>query len=389
MLTVTEVTTTEAFAGLRETWNGLLMESPQNTVFLTWEWLFTWWEVYGGGKTLWILLLQEERAGCVGIAPFCLCRDRRLGFSLRTLRLLGSEEACSEYLDVITHRDFEKDVTGAVATYLKQCLTDCDVLDFHDVGDDALLAHALREIGQHGKVFYRESVETTNPYIALPESNEAYLRGLSHNRRSSIKRKEQRLARLHGYTVKKMSKVSNPAEELRSFINLHQRLWESRGLPGMFRRQRFVRFHETIASLFGERGWLALYYLNVENRPVASLYGFVYSKRFSYYQSGFDPEWRAFGVGMILLKHTILDAIGNKCLEYDFLRGETQYKFHLADRWRHTKRIMLGRRSAKLYTSLWTDALRVASRGAIKRALPRMIAERVRAMRDHWVLTER
>ena len=51
MLRITEITTTDAFHSLRASWNHCLSQSDQNTIFLTWEWLFTWWEVYGAKST--------------------------------------------------------------------------------------------------------------------------------------------------------------------------------------------------------------------------------------------------------------------------------------------------------------------------------------------------
>ena len=41
--TIEEVNDVEGFRSLKETWNNLLRESSDNNIFLTWEWLFTWW----------------------------------------------------------------------------------------------------------------------------------------------------------------------------------------------------------------------------------------------------------------------------------------------------------------------------------------------------------
>ena len=75
MLRVTEVTTPEGFASLHAPWNRCLATSSNNTVFLTWEWLYTWWEIYSSRKRLSILLFHDEGGELVGIAPFTLGLD--------------------------------------------------------------------------------------------------------------------------------------------------------------------------------------------------------------------------------------------------------------------------------------------------------------------------
>ena len=66
-----------AFAGLREEWSDLLEASASNCLFLTWEWLYTWWEHLGGGRRL--CLLTVRRGGQLrtriagGQDPYDLC----------------------------------------------------------------------------------------------------------------------------------------------------------------------------------------------------------------------------------------------------------------------------------------------------------------------------
>src|SRR5712692_8540819 len=90
----------EAFRRLRTEWNDLLAASDADCVFLTWEWLFTWWKHFGAGLRLAILAVRD-RGELVGIAPLAL--RRRLGFPV--LEFLGSGLVGSDYVDVIVRRD--------------------------------------------------------------------------------------------------------------------------------------------------------------------------------------------------------------------------------------------------------------------------------------------
>ena len=54
---------------LRPEWNGLLCRSPASSVFLTWEWIATWWEHFGREGDLLILAVRDESGRLVGLAP--------------------------------------------------------------------------------------------------------------------------------------------------------------------------------------------------------------------------------------------------------------------------------------------------------------------------------
>lgn len=386
MLRITEVKKKEEFYFLRDTWNKILSKSTQDTIFLTWEWLYTWWKMYSSGKQLHILLLQETDGHIIGIAPFYTTFEKVFGVPMRVLKLIGSEEVCSEYLDIISQKDRASEVIKTTANYLQKRLVDCDFFYFKDVREDSIINDVLTQLKQDSNLIYQDRVQTTNPFISLPEREDIFIASLSHNKRSAIKRKEKKLAREHGFLYSTLNNEKHLEEAFHNFVALHQKLWESRGFPGMFKRQNFFRFHETIAKRFVENGWLRLYFLSLNGKPVASLYGFQYRDKFYYYQSGFDPDWKIYGVGKILLNHTIREAIRGKLNEYDFLRGEADYKFDFTDTFRHTREILLAKDTYKAHFYLFMKEVRKRTKNVLKRFSPESLVTRTRKIRDHIVL---
>ncbi len=67
-------------------------------------------------------------------------------------------------------------------------------------------------------------------------------------------------------------------------------------------------------------------------RDVAADYAFAYEGRWWSYLSGYDRAFSRYSVGTQLLAHTIRAAIEEGLAEFDFLRGEEEYKFDWADR---------------------------------------------------------
>src|SRR5262249_15296571 len=97
----------ERFRRLRPEWNALLASSDAHTVFLTWEWLYTWWSRLGGRRRLAILALWSGR-DLAAIAPLALRPPQpgRLQFLWRR-EFLGSGSVGSDYLDLIVRRGDE------------------------------------------------------------------------------------------------------------------------------------------------------------------------------------------------------------------------------------------------------------------------------------------
>ena len=60
-MTVRRIQDAAGFADLREEWDELLAACPANCLFLTWEWLHTWWKHLGGPRRLDLLVVRSGR----------------------------------------------------------------------------------------------------------------------------------------------------------------------------------------------------------------------------------------------------------------------------------------------------------------------------------------
>ncbi len=101
------------FMKLNEDWNQLVYISSIQEITVTWEWLYTWWEVFKQGRQLWILIVRQN-SKIVGIAPLLMRKVLYYGaFPFQRLELLGSredkkDEICSDYLDFIIKKGMKK-----------------------------------------------------------------------------------------------------------------------------------------------------------------------------------------------------------------------------------------------------------------------------------------
>jgi len=116
--TAETITDGPGFANLKREWEDLLGASSSRCLFLTWEWLYTWWKYLAADRQPAILALR-----CGGmlaaLAPF-IVRPPSLfrGQPFQAIEFLGNGNVGSDYLDFIVHRGCEKEAVETLASRL-------------------------------------------------------------------------------------------------------------------------------------------------------------------------------------------------------------------------------------------------------------------------------
>jgi len=122
------------------------------------------------------------------------------------------------------------------------------------------------------------------------------------------------------------------AEECRGaipeLIRQHMLRWSERGGSDAFHLPALTAFHREFSQIALQRGWLRLYALLLNDKPAAFLYGFLYGRKFYFYQSSFDAAYAKHSPGLISMGLAIRSAIEEGAEEYDLLHGDESYKSH-------------------------------------------------------------
>lgn len=323
---------------LRPEWNGLLERTQAPSVFLTWEWVSTWWSVYGPGTELYVLAVRDEAGQLIAIAPLQRQPQRgRVGDARVRVRFIGDGgDVTPEYLNVITRPGAEEAAAGALVGHL--CRDEgVGAIELRPMPERSPMPQALRAAfgSQSGLVDCAH--DATCPVLDLPGTPEAFLSGQSRNYRKKIGEYQRRAARDLRVTLRRARTADEVREDMRELARLHRLRWND--LSGSFRSPQYVAFHQGLALDFLDRGWLRLFSLESDGRRLAMVYCFAYAGRYSFYQSGRDPEFARHRVGLVLMHQVIQEAIAEGATVFDFLRGEEEYKFHWARGSEHSLRL--------------------------------------------------
>jgi CelD/BcsL family acetyltransferase involved in cellulose biosynthesis len=338
---------TEAeFAAAGAWWDDLLTRSAADSFFLRHAWLSSWWRLFSEGRSLRALAVNDADGRLIGIAPWCLSRvdDHHGILPVGELAFLGREGVTGDYLDVIALPGREQDVLRACLDHLA---TDrrWDLLRVSDVAESSsTLANLHEEARARGFAAVPDRTQIC-PYLPLPATWDAFLASVSANMRSNLRRREKKLAALGAIIEEARGPALVPA--LDQLFELHGARWQTRGRTGNFVDPRLREFHRTLAPALDEEGRVGLWTLVMEDKPAAAIYGFRHRGRFLYYQAGFDPAFAEHGVGLALMGHAIRRSIECGLVEFDYLRGDEEYKRRWTNKTRLTRTLILARPSIR------------------------------------------
>ncbi|HZS40676.1 MAG TPA: GNAT family N-acetyltransferase [Polyangia bacterium] len=326
---------------LEPEWSALLERSDSNQPTLSPLWIRTWWSIFGhdDGRDLRVLLFWD-RGRLVGLAPLQARRYwYRPGLPYRRLELLASGEAeadeiCSDYIGVVAERGAEEDVARGVVTALEAgALGGWDELVLPAMDGASALTSLLTGALTHARIATESVVTSEAPYVPLPATWAAYLEKLPSSRRYLVTRS------LRDYEKwaagdSRLHVASTPAELVegqRVLHSLHGERWGAEGEGGVFRSERFTKFHERVMAALLERNALELSWLTVRGEPIAALYNIVWDGKIHFYQSGRKIELpKGIRPGIVAHAYALQRAIAAGRREYDFLAGASQYKMQLA-----------------------------------------------------------
>jgi hypothetical protein len=290
-------------AELKDEWNQLLVDSPRHVPFLRYEYLDTWWQTRGGGE--WpeselAIVSAHDKDRLVGIAPLF----KAVYKEIPSLLLLGSIEI-SDYLDFIVRPADLDAFLGGLLPFLKTNLMGWQALDLQGWRFEVTLL-------QH------------SPFIKLPGDWETYLASIDKKQRHEIRRKMRRAEQsdlpVRWYILEDGSRLE---EEVEAFLMLMaQDEKKARFLTPPMRQH----MHLTARCAF-DVGCLHLAFLEIDGIKAAGHLSFLYLNRLWLYNSGIDTRFNQYSPGWVLLGNLLKWSNEQKLTEFDFMRGDEEYKY--------------------------------------------------------------
>lgn len=321
------------FKTLQDDWNDLYDKSDHCTVFSSWDWMFTWWEVFHDQFTrqLFILCLYDKDK-LVGIAPFQI--DKSYPRSLiqgKTLRFIGSGDAyedriVSQFQDFIVLPDMGSVFIKRVSEYLTTHKAKWDFADFEFLLDDALIMRCFmnsddvisRSIEDYGVRFLVQDVE----------SFDDFQRKMGKRWRKMFTKKSRILSRDGKVSTKSIDTKESIDTALKLLADMNCSRWKEKAESCVFESTRFYDFHQKILHRLVPQGKASIKTLALEGEPLAAYYIFEDKEQVHYYQSGFYSKYaNRYSPLFLLVCNEIGEAINtNKVFDFMYDDSSQSYK---------------------------------------------------------------
>ncbi|MFK7816007.1 MAG: GNAT family N-acetyltransferase [Gammaproteobacteria bacterium] len=172
------------------------------------------------------------------------------------------------------------------------------------------------------------------------QSFDEYMAGRPANLRNTIRRKQRKLEREHGYEIKlhKDENINQSliTQALADYHAIYKTSWKT--------NEFFSDFTPALVKSLFQRGWLRLAILYTNEQPIAAQIWFVVHSKASIYRLVYDENWKEYSPGSVLTQYVMRYVIDtDKVSEIDFLTGNERYK----QDWMTVRRERLGIRFAK------------------------------------------
>ena len=302
--------------------------------FLTPEWFRCWFDHYESEAAPFVPVARGRSGKLLGLFPLALGRS---GYP-RVCRIAGAD--LGDHYYPLSEPGDESEVGAAVGEALASAPQPWSILALDHVDLQGRWLAALSE-GTGFKLRIQELSTHRMPLIdlVLHESWDAYLETRSPNDRRQIRKNPRRLAKRHSVRVRRTERAEEVRADMSTFFDLHARRLGRTSLAD----ERAQAFHLDFAAAAFGRGWLRLWFLVLDDQPVATLYGLRVGHRYLVYNSGFDPRWAKYGPGVVLLSAALQSAFEEGASEFDLLLGDEPYKYRFADNERTVSDIALAR----------------------------------------------
>lgn len=335
MADILEISSIEALAEYRFAWESLLSETPGVSFFHSLDWLATYWEHFGQGKRLRVLMVLGD-GRLRGIVPLVIRRERtRLGW----LRVLGYPlDDWSSFYGPIGPATSE--TLAEALAWIAEGPADWDLLELRGIEEGSPADAATAEAFKAAACSALRTVWNRTAMIDFTGDWESYLASRPAKWRSNVRRLERRL-QWHGKVehiryrpAGEAAGDSDPRWDLYDACEaVARQSWQADSTTGTTLCHESVRaFLRDTHRAACRRGEVDLNLLCLDGTPIAFAYNYSRDGRLYGLRAGYDAALARLGAGTVLQAMMLHDSFRRKDTLLDLGFTSLELKRHIATR---------------------------------------------------------
>jgi CelD/BcsL family acetyltransferase involved in cellulose biosynthesis len=316
------VTDERAFLDLEVEWNAAVDRAGLAHPFLRHEWIRTWWQCFGSGGRLHIIIVRVH-GRIAAIAPLMAETVWMYGLPVRRLRLMHNEHTPRADFIVAEHPD---ESYRAIWAALGQATVAWDVLQLGQLPQQSPTCETIRAQAAADGCGIGVWHSGDAPYLELAGSWDQYFDARSAKFRQNVRNRLSRLKRIGAPVLETLDDAGDIMAAREDAFRLEASGWKDDAGTSVSANPAVHRFYSLLAERASTRGWLRLLFLRINGRRIAVSYGSLYANRLFLFKTGYDPEYAQCSPFKLLTYFALHDAFAAGLSEVDFLGDAEPWK---------------------------------------------------------------
>jgi CelD/BcsL family acetyltransferase involved in cellulose biosynthesis len=310
------------FFALEEEWNDAVDRAGIPHPFLRHEWLRTWWECFGAGCRLHVVIVREDDR-IAAIAPLLSESVRMYGLPVRRLRLLHNDHTPRADFIVAARPEHSY---AAIWSALQQADDRWDVLQLGQLPRESPTGRVMQRLAASAHCSTGVWPSGEAPYLEVTGSWDHYLDRLPAKFRQNLRNRLSRLKRLGAPAMETLDDPDAILQARDDAFRLEASGWKEEAGTAVCCDPAVQRFYTVLAERAAARGWLRLLFLTVDGRRIATSYGSRYANRLFLFKTGYDPAYAQCSPFKLLTSFAVQQAFAEGLSEVDFLGDSEPWK---------------------------------------------------------------
>jgi CelD/BcsL family acetyltransferase involved in cellulose biosynthesis len=321
-LRVEAISDFDSFLEAKPAWDRLVERANIGHPFLTHDWIRSWWESFGGRRTLTILMVSDA-GELVGIAPLMISRTKIYGIPVRELGSISNDH--TPRFDFIISGE-RVSVIEAIWLHLWERKREWDVIKLCQLESGSATLEQLARLAAGHACRFETWPSTDSPYLSLSGNFEDHFATLPRGLRANLRRRMKRLEEIGPVEFEQISSATQIDGALSDAFRMEVGTWKGAAGTAIACHNELTRFYTAVAQRAAQQGTLYFTFLLLDGQRIAFDLSLIYNRRLFKLKPGYLQKYHACSPGQELTTMTIRDAFARGLTEVDFLGSADEWK---------------------------------------------------------------
>lgn len=331
---------------IRDGWQDLLQRSSNKAAYLCYEWCLSSYETFHANDQLYVLILIDDSAQLLGIAPLVITSGVYRGLKVRKIGFVKNDQNPAN--EFILSEGLENVCLKLILDHLVE-FSNWELIDLQKIQVDSLTYSGLQKLLLENGYAFGTKDNIQSPYIPVDREWDDFWNAKSQRFRKTMRNKINRVMKHGSLVIEKVPVTKANIPELETILKISANSWKHEIGNDLLIREDNWKFYNKICDLLGPKGLVSIWLLKFRNVPVAFEFHIEYNNVVYPIRADYDKNYKDISPGSILEYHIIKGIfIDKRVAEYNSCGHTYDYLMNWTDTTRKHQNFEIFSKSIKM-----------------------------------------